>query len=478
MDVEAEKARLLQWALERAAARGRNNAGFDLACQVRDRWHAAGISEEDARSAALDLLNDFRLSAGPAPGAPYTGRDAAASVRQAFRRPARESGRGNAGARIRRPGWLKEPPPADPDSPQALARIEKGLRPLPEDARAYLAGRGIDPELAISCGVRFHPDIDGQPCVCFPLRDRAGLRAYGARAIHGTAKRAIGAHGSAVFFTSERIGETLAIAEAPIDALTLAQAGLPCIALWGTSYPAWLPAALRFRTVYIATDADPAGDTAAAQLTAALQAYGATVRRLRPEGGKDWNEALQSCGRAALAECLRTATKQAEPAPPPSRRTGKKPGTAPQPGGRLKTAAQAARTTHAAPPDVSEDPPDLLPGEAEINAALAAGLITQEVAEAALSDLFAGHGKPAPAPTPPRSAYADRQPDPDAAAVEELRLRILSALENTRALRSGETVTDPERYAAREAADALNPYPALAIGARARLAALGITQWL
>ena len=98
-----------------------------------------------------------------------------------------------------------------------------------------------------------------------------------------------------------------------------------------------------------------------------------------------------------------------------------------------------------------------------------------------LSDIFAGRPTPEPAQLAPppstrwRSAFADRLPDPDAAAVDELRDRILAALEHTRSLRPGESVSDPARYAAREAADALSPYPALAIGARTRLEHLGVS---
>ena len=130
---------------------------------------------------------------------------------------------------------------------------------------------------------------------------------------------------------------------------------------------------------------------------------------------------------------------------------------------------------------MSEDLPDLLPGEAEILALLDAGLVTQADAESVLSDLFAGRPTPEPdrqAPPPStqwQSAFADRLPDPEPAAVDELRGRILSALDHSRALRPGETVSDPERYAAREAADALSPYPALAIGARTRLEHLGVS---
>ena len=60
---------------------------------------------------------------------------------------------------------------------------------------------------------------------------------------------------------------TLAVWEAPIDALSLAEAGLPTIALCGVNpgicWPDWLPKRPRFRTVYFAFDTDAGGEDAA-----------------------------------------------------------------------------------------------------------------------------------------------------------------------------------------------------------------------
>ena len=147
-----------------------------------------------------------------------------------------------------------------------------------------------------------------------------------------------------------------------------------------------------------------------------LRPYGARCYRLRPpEGtGKEWNDALQAIGADALRNYLEDALGSQ---------------TAPQLADPAKTAAQEPRTAPAPAPDESEDLPDLLPGEAEILALLDAGLVTQADAESVLSDIFAGRPTPEPdrqAPPPStqwQSAFADRLPDPEPAAVDELRGR-------------------------------------------------------
>jgi DNA primase len=98
--------------------------------------------------------------------------------------------------------------------------------------------------------------------------------------------------------------ELLVICEGPIDALSLAACGVPSLALVGLAMPEWIPAAAAFRTVALALDADQAGDQAAALLAPRLQSFGATVRRWRPSGVKDWNEALQQLGEEALAAAV------------------------------------------------------------------------------------------------------------------------------------------------------------------------------
>src|SRR5262249_17940579 len=86
--------------------------------------------------------------------------------------------------------------------------------------------------------------------------------------------------------------ELLVLVEAPIDALSVATCGLPAAATLGCHLPDWLRWECAFRRASIGTDADAAGEAAAATWEAALRSAGATTTRLRPEGAKDWNEAL------------------------------------------------------------------------------------------------------------------------------------------------------------------------------------------
>jgi hypothetical protein len=75
---------LLRWALRRSAS-GRNNAGFDLACQLRDN----GYSEDEA----LGVMAAYSAGVGHTDqkgyAEAYTDAEAIASLRQAFSRPSR-----------------------------------------------------------------------------------------------------------------------------------------------------------------------------------------------------------------------------------------------------------------------------------------------------------------------------------------------------------------------------------------------------
>jgi 5S rRNA maturation endonuclease (ribonuclease M5) len=105
--------------------------------------------------------------------------------------------------------------------------------------------------------------------------------------------------------------DVIAVVEGPMDALALWLCGVASVALIGTSWPDWLPQALAFKKILIATDADDAGDTAASKLRLELEARGTKTFRLRPRIGKDWSESLQLLGvetlRAHLAPFAETA---------------------------------------------------------------------------------------------------------------------------------------------------------------------------
>jgi predicted RNA-binding Zn-ribbon protein involved in translation (DUF1610 family) len=173
----------------------------------------------------------------------------------------------------------------------------------------YLAGRGANVSLAAQAGVRFSPNFYGQAAVLFPVVNRMGeVVAVSSRFTNprGDFKTmSIGSKSSGVFVTPGALTARLvAVTEAPIDALALAAAGIPAIALIGCSAPAWLLAHLASRDVLVATDADTAGDTVADSLMPQAQARGGRVLRLRARGAKDWGEVLEKHGETRLRAFL------------------------------------------------------------------------------------------------------------------------------------------------------------------------------
>jgi hypothetical protein len=189
-----------------------------------------------------------------------------------------------------------------------------------ETGAAYLLSRGITLRAACFSTVLHAPRFYGRPAIVFPLRDFAGhLTGASGRYFHANAtpktriagKKRDGIFTAPVIEPSGRVFFPFAanvpgviVTEAPIDALSLASAGYPAISLCGTSAPGWMYRACAFKRVLLAFDADAAGDKAAASLEAILAPYGAACERLRPEGGKDWNEVLQRDGRESLSDWL------------------------------------------------------------------------------------------------------------------------------------------------------------------------------
>jgi hypothetical protein len=185
---------------------------------------------------------------------------------------------------------------------------------------AYLARRGIPAEVAAAAGVLYARRWCGRPAVVFPLRDPAGaVVAADGRYVDGRTgpkARTGGEKRLGVFATPGAFdAEQVAVVEAPICALSLASAGMPALALGGTSAPGWLARALAFKRIGLGLDADAAGDRAAPALAAQLGSLGAVVERWRPVGVKDWNDALRAHGRGALAAALGVPDPTAGPAP-------------------------------------------------------------------------------------------------------------------------------------------------------------------
>ena len=190
------------------------------------------------------------------------------------------------------------------ETPKPWREHLKGLQPLSQSAgEKYLAGRGISLEIAQAAGTKFSRNWLGRPAVVFPIRDAQGkLVAAQGRYCDGREDpktRTVGPKKEGAFFTSDfwneiRRGAPIIITEAPIDALSIAMCGFPTLALCGKSgAPSWLARHCAFQTVWLAFDADDAGEKGAMKLGNQLSLFGAKPKRLLPHRAKDWNEVLQ-----------------------------------------------------------------------------------------------------------------------------------------------------------------------------------------
>lgn len=158
---------------------------------------------------------------------------------------------------------------------------------------------------AETSGARFSAAWYGRPAVLFPVNDRGGsLVAVSGRFVDGgrCLKTQAGDRTSLGVFSTPNALESavIAIVEGPIDALSLALCGLPAVAIFGTNWAEWLPNAVASKSVFVATDADFAGDETAERLTKDLASFDCSPLRLRPHIGKDWNDTLVQQGRKAL----------------------------------------------------------------------------------------------------------------------------------------------------------------------------------
>ena len=200
---------------------------------------------------------------------------------------------------------------------------------------AYLAGRGIPLEVAHGSGVRWSPSYHGAGAVLFPVRALDGLlvavqgrridnrarpkaitvgpKSTGVFAAVGVPAAASGAaSGGRVRFGPGGVlnadtgavgawkAEPVVLVEGPIDALSLAVAGYPALALMGGDMHQWLGWACGGRRVLVASDGDEAGELAASSWSQILGSRGAHVARLRPPDGRDWNDLLREDGAEAL----------------------------------------------------------------------------------------------------------------------------------------------------------------------------------
>lgn len=195
---------------------------------------------------------------------------------------------------------------------------------LHSPAEIYLLNRGISIETAINAGCGYAEKwehwekknekwilLGTDQRVVFPIFDALGnLIAFHGRAIneaHQASSKITRGDKSQGLFLSDANAinkRILAICEGAIDAMALANCGIPAVAMTGTTPPDWLYRKMAFRNVLIATDADEAGDKSAYNLKSELQLRGAKTFRLRPKGVKDWGEVLEKIGEDAMQKYL------------------------------------------------------------------------------------------------------------------------------------------------------------------------------
>lgn len=207
--------------------------------------------------------------------------------------------------RLLREAFYVPPPAPQPDAVDLSWRKElKGLAHLVGTPGASWLGKRRIMGCAHESGVRYSPNWYGHEAVVFPIRDREGklVAAQGRYLDNEKPKtRDAGPKGAGVFATPGAWeADPLVLVEGPADALSLAAAGYPSVALMGCSASDIVAWSCALRRVAVALDADDAGDAAAAKLLGALDVRGARAIRLRPAQGKDWNDMLLELGPDAL----------------------------------------------------------------------------------------------------------------------------------------------------------------------------------
>jgi hypothetical protein len=216
-------------------------------------------------------------------------------------------------------------PPAPQGSPEAARRLWAMTKPLAGTlAEAYLHARGIT-DLRGCEAVRFHPRCyyrpdDSSPTETWPAMIAAVTDLSGtitgahrtwlapdgsSKAPVDTPRRAMGGLlGHAVRFGAA--DDVLAVGEGIETMLSLrcALPAMPMAAALSANHLAALELPPRLRRLYIARDADAAGDMALAAVTDRAEAAGIEVLGLSPIQG-DLNEDLQAFGLRELRAALR-----------------------------------------------------------------------------------------------------------------------------------------------------------------------------
>ncbi len=216
---------------------------------------------------------------------------------------------------------------ASPAQADWTQRLRGGQEIAGTPGEDYLRTRSISSLFATASRMRYHPRWFakpekrwyGRPAIIYPLidptRGKDALVAAEGRYIDGKEKtdktkyhkaQIAGPKGAGIFITPEALTQTfLIITEGPIDALSLAECGIPAIATCSAqNQPPFLAALCRGKTVWTAFDPDTAGSNGTQTLAATLATAGIQSHYLRPPEGMDWNDCLCVYGRRAMQSAL------------------------------------------------------------------------------------------------------------------------------------------------------------------------------
>jgi hypothetical protein len=221
----------------------------------------------------------------------------------------REHGSGTSTSRVtRRLAPARAPKNGQIVDPSELYHRAKPLEGT--QGAQYLAGRGLNAELAAAAGVKFSPGFAGAPAIVYPLRnpltgELVGVEGRYIDREHQPKTRAFGPKGEGAFIMPGALdGDQLVLVEGLADTLALASAGIRALCTAGARVPDWLPELVQKRAVIAAFDADEAGDQQAAAIMQSLAPDIPAARWRPPAGRKDWAELLQLDGAEALGLAL------------------------------------------------------------------------------------------------------------------------------------------------------------------------------
>lgn len=218
---------------------------------------------------------------------------------------------------------------AERDAIQRAEQIEKAQQrysealPLSDEAAEYGEETGWDylqrrtgaAELADRLGVRVNDDSQ-RKAVLVPFRNEQGdlVGVNDRRIDQSTYAKSLttGRISEGVFATPGAFtAEQVVIVESGLKAIPLAACGFEVIAVGGTSWPEWLPAALEGKFVLSGFDNDPVnsqgvrpGDEAHKRLVKAINGRACVTRFIPPFNCKDWNEVVEQYGLEVLRDAV------------------------------------------------------------------------------------------------------------------------------------------------------------------------------